>query len=103
MKCNILILLNLEENVLILGEKDMYKGKRMIAIIPARKGSKRIKNKNMCEINGKTLVEYSISVAKKSKYIDEVLVSTDSPEIINIAKQNKCIFKWRKTKNIGVR
>lgn len=55
----------------------MYKNKKVIAFIPARKGSKRIKNKNSIQINGKPLFEYSIEVARKSKYIDKIFFSTD--------------------------
>ena len=51
----------------------MYKNKKIIAFIPARKGSKRIKNKNGRLINGKQLFEYSIEVAKSSKYIDKII------------------------------
>ena len=56
----------------------MLKGKNVIAIIPARSGSKSIKNKNIIKIKGKRLIEYSIEYAKRSKLIDEIVVSTDS-------------------------
>ncbi|MEK8199504.1 acylneuraminate cytidylyltransferase family protein [Lysinibacillus sp. FSL M8-0134] len=55
----------------------MYKGKSILAIIPARKGSKGIRRKNMYDINGKPLIFYTINEAKKSIYIDDILVSTD--------------------------
>lgn len=68
----------------------MYKGKKIVAFIPARKGSKRIKEKNGALINGKPLFEYSIEVAKKSKYIDKIIFSTDSIEWLEYAQKLGC-------------
>ncbi len=56
------------------------------ALIPARSGSKSVKNKNIRLMNGKPLLAYSIEVALKSKLIDRVIVSTDSEEYASIAK-----------------
>ena len=50
----------------------------IVAIIPARKGSKTIKDKNIINYKGKPLIYYSIKTALKSKLIDKVIVSTDS-------------------------
>jgi len=61
--------------------------KNFIAIIPARAGSKRIKNKNIVPVGGYPLVSYSIEAAKKSKYIEDIYVSTDGIKIAKIAKQ----------------
>ena len=69
----------------------MYKNKKVLAFIPARKGSKRIKNKNIMLINNRPLFQYSIDVAKKSKYIDGIIVSTDSEEVLEIAHSQGCI------------
>ena len=55
--------------------------KKFIAIIPAKKNSFRIPNKNLIKIKGKSLVAKSIEDAKKSKYIKEIFVSTDSQKI----------------------
>lgn len=63
----------------------MYKSKRILALIPARGGSKGIKNKNIIDICGKPLISYTINAAKESKYIDYVFVSTDSEEIKEVA------------------
>lgn len=52
-----------------------------IAIIPARGGSKRIKNKNIVNFCGKPLIAYSLEVAKKSGLFDKIHVSTESDEI----------------------
>ncbi len=64
----------------------------VLAIIPARGGSKGIKNKNLKKVKGKTLIEYTISEAKSSKLVNDIYVSTDSIKIINIAKKNKVNF-----------
>lgn len=58
-----------------------------IAIIPARSGSKGLKDKNIKLLNGKPLLAYSIEAAIKSKCFDVVFVSTDSKKYANIAKQ----------------
>ncbi len=58
-----------------------------IAIITARGGSKRIPKKNIKEFLGKPIIAYSIEAAINSKVFDEVMVSTDSEEIAEIAKK----------------
>lgn len=58
-----------------------------IAIIPARSGSKRIKNKNIKLLNKKHLIYYSINAAIKSKLFKKIIVSTDSEKISNIAQK----------------
>ncbi len=65
----------------------MYKNKKFLAIIPARGGSKGIPNKNIMDICGKPLIAYTIEAAKKSKYIDEFVVSTDSASIKVVAEK----------------
>ena len=50
----------------------------IVALVPARSGSKSIKDKNIALLNGHPLIGYSIVVAKKSKFINEVYVTTDS-------------------------
>ena len=59
----------------------------MLAIITARGGSKRIPKKNIKEFCGKPIIAYSIEAAVKSGTFDEVMVSTDSVEIAEIAKK----------------
>ena len=53
-----------------------------IAVIPARAGSKRLKNKNLKLIGGKPLIYYAITTAINSKLFDEVIISTDSSNIL---------------------
>ena len=63
----------------------MYKTNSILAIIPARGGSKGIPRKNIIHVNGKPLIQYSIDVAKESKYIDRIIVSTDDKEIADVS------------------
>lgn len=64
----------------------MFFGKSIIAIIPARFGSQRLKLKNIKMFKGKPLFIWSLTRALKSKYIDDVFLTTDSDKIIKIAK-----------------
>lgn len=57
-----------------------------IALIPARSGSKRVPGKNIKLLNNKPLIYYTISVAQDTKLFSEIIVSTDSQEIADIAK-----------------
>ena len=61
----------------------------LIAFIPARKGSKSIKNKNLKLINKKSLVELTIDQAIKSKIFKRVILSSDSKKILEIGKKKK--------------
>ena len=58
-----------------------------LCIIPARGGSKRIPRKNIKPFMGKPIIAYSIENAKATGLFDEIMVSTDDPEIVEIAKQ----------------
>ena len=60
----------------------------IVAIIPARGGSVRVPKKNIAILNGKPLIAYAIEAARKSKYVDKIIVSTDSDEIANAAIQH---------------
>ena len=64
----------------------MYKGKKILAIIPARGGSKGLPGKNIKELCGKPLIACAIEHAQKSKYVDEIFISTDSQEIADVAE-----------------
>lgn len=59
----------------------MINGKTVLAVIPARGGSKRCPRKNIMDFGGKPLIAWSIEAARGSKYIDHLLLSTDDPEI----------------------
>ena len=60
------------------------------AVIPARSGSKSLKNKNIKKLLGKPLIVHSIISAKKNSLIDKVVFSSDSNKYISIAKKYKC-------------
>lgn len=61
--------------------------KNIIALIPARGGSQRVKGKNIRELGNKPLIAYTIEAALSVKNIDRVIVSTDNDEIANIARK----------------
>jgi CMP-N,N'-diacetyllegionaminic acid synthase len=65
----------------------MIKGKKVVAVITAREGSKGLPNKNIKMLLGKPLIYYTIKAALGSKFIDRVIVSTDGKEIAKIAKK----------------
>jgi len=67
----------------------------IIAIIPARKGSRRLPHKNIRAIKGKTLVEYAIIEAKKSKYIKDIIITTDDKVVIRIAQKYGLKYRER--------
>jgi N-acylneuraminate cytidylyltransferase len=60
---------------------------QIIAIIPARGGSKRVPRKNILPLGGKPLISYTIEDAKKARLVDRVFVSTDDNEIVGISRQ----------------
>ncbi len=62
--------------------------KNIIAIIPARAGSKRIINKNVVDIAGKPMIVWTIEAALKSEIFSDVLVSTDEEDIANLSKRS---------------
>ena len=65
----------------------MYKDKTFLAIVPARGGSKGLPGKNIKVLCGKPLIAWSIEAGLKSKYLDEVMVTTDYQNIADVSKQ----------------
>lgn len=65
----------------------MVCGKRALAVIPARSGSKGLKDKNIKMINGKPLLAYTVEAAKESGLFQEIFVSTDSERYAEIARE----------------
>ena len=65
----------------------MIKNKKIIVIIPARGGSKRIPNKNIKKFLGRALIAYAIEQALSLDFVDRVIVDTDSTKIANFAKK----------------
>ncbi|MDD5039770.1 MAG: acylneuraminate cytidylyltransferase family protein [Patescibacteria group bacterium] len=66
----------------------MINHKKILAVIPARGGSKRIPHKNIRLLGGKPLISYSIKATRQSKLVDLTIVSTDDQNISMIAKKN---------------
>lgn len=77
------------------------KNTKVLGVIHARGGSKRIPLKNIKLLNGKPLVAYIITAALKSKMIDRLIVSTDHPEIIRIAKEYGAEVPFIRPKDIS--
>ena len=66
----------------------MYNDKKILCVIPARGGSKRLPGKNIRPLLGLPLIAYAIAAAKGSAYLDRVVVSTDSQEIAAVSKKH---------------
>ena len=60
---------------------------KLLGIIPAKKKSSSIKNKNFLKIGNKRIIDHSINILMKSKYISHKFVDTDSTEIANYSKK----------------
>jgi N-acylneuraminate cytidylyltransferase len=71
------------------------------AIIPARAGSKAIKNKNIIPVLGKPLIAWSVELATTSKLIDEVFVSTDSSKIQSVAEEYGALAPYKRPQEIS--
>jgi len=68
------------------GTTDLSKPSEVIAIIPARGGSKGLPRKNIIDLAGKPLIAYSILAAKLSKYVTRIVVSTEDEQIAKVSK-----------------
>ena len=79
----------------------MYKKNKILAIILARGGSKRLKNKNIRLINSKPLIYWTIKAAKQSNLIDDIVVSTDSKKIALICKKLKVFVPFLRPKKFS--
>jgi CMP-N,N'-diacetyllegionaminic acid synthase len=65
----------------------MINNKKVLALIPARGGSKRLPGKNIMNMNGRPMICWTIDSAIQSKYIDRVIVSTDDDDIASVSKK----------------
>ena len=72
---------------------------KIIAVIPARGGSKRIPKKNIIDFMGKPMIAWTIEAAIESKLFDRVIVSTDDEEFALIAKQYGCDVPFLRDSN----
>ena len=72
----------------------MFKKEKYLAIIVARKNSKGLKNKNIIKINSKPCIEWTFIESEKSKFLDKILLSTDSKKIMTLAKKYKILIPF---------
>ncbi len=72
----------------------MLKSEPLTAVILARRGSKGIPGKNLHRIGGDTLLERSIKLAARSAYVDRTVVSTDDPEMYELARSHGAAPPW---------
>ena len=75
---------------------------KILAIIPARGGSKGIPRKNLVHFRGKPLISYTLDAIKKSKLITRTIVSSDSEEIIDFCKSLGFYSQYVRPKSLGL-
>ena len=74
---------------------------KSICLIPARGGSKRIKNKNIKKFFGKPLLSRVIKILRKSNIFDDIFVSTDSIKIKKIAEKSGAVVPYLRSKKLS--
>lgn len=78
------------------------KKNKFLVVIPARKNSKRLKNKNILKINGKSLIQHTVEFALKLKNVQHVLISTDIKDIRkHILLTNRVLIPWIRPKELS--
>jgi len=80
----------------------MKNNKKILAIIPARGGSKGIPKKNIKELRGKPLIAWTIEAAKRCSFIDKLIVSTDDNEIADISEKYGAEVPFIRPKELAV-
>jgi N-acylneuraminate cytidylyltransferase len=75
---------------------NMIGGSKVLAVIAARGGSKGLPNKNIIDLAGKPLVAWSIEAARRSQYIDRLILSSENEDIIAVAKRFGCEVPFRR-------
>ena len=78
----------------------MYKNKKILAIITARKGSKRIRNKNLIKFGDRKLIEWTF-LSAKSKLIDKTYISTNDDRIIKLAKKYEIASLFKRPEHLS--
>ncbi|MBI2387700.1 MAG: acylneuraminate cytidylyltransferase family protein [Elusimicrobia bacterium] len=73
----------------------------VVAVIPARGGSKGIPRKNLVRLGGRPLIAYTIEAAKRARLVDVVLVTTDSPEIARAARRLGAEIPFRRPRALA--
>lgn len=80
---------------------DINVKKEIIAIIPARSGSKGLRNKNILKINGKPLLQLTVDTALTSKLINRVIVDSDSYDYLNLIKDDSKLIKHKRNADLA--
>ncbi len=94
------MLLGVQRSEWAIGE-ELIGTRTIIAVIPGRGGSKGLPGKNSRMLCGRPVIEWTILSALKSRYIDKIVVSTDSDEIMEIAKRNGLPVPFRRPAEIS--
>nr|MDQ3003426.1 acylneuraminate cytidylyltransferase family protein [Fibrobacterota bacterium] len=63
-----------------------FRQKQVLALVPARGGSKGVLRKNLRRVHGKPLVEHTLEAAKGSRFVDKVYLSSDDEEILDVGR-----------------
>jgi len=79
----------------------MYKNKSVLALIPARGGSKGVSRKNVRHVAGKPLIAWTIGEAKKSLFLDSIIVSTDDGQIASVARRSGARVPFMRPKKLA--
>jgi N-acylneuraminate cytidylyltransferase len=64
----------------------MIDGRKVLGVIPARGGSKRLPGKNLLPVAGRPMIAWTVAAARGSRYLDRLIVSTDDPRIADVAR-----------------
>ncbi|MHA1797326.1 MAG: acylneuraminate cytidylyltransferase family protein [Candidatus Helarchaeota archaeon] len=80
----------------------MYKNLKIICVICARGGSKGLPRKNIKKLCGKPLIYYTLDVAKKCEYIDDIIVSTEDDEIAKIVEDFGIPVPYKRPKELAL-
>ncbi len=76
--------------------------KKIVAIIPARGNSSRLKNKNLKKFNGYPLIHWTLKSAMKSNFIDKIIVSSDSTKILKYCSKYSSVILSKRPKNLSL-
>jgi CMP-N-acetylneuraminic acid synthetase len=79
----------------------MINNKKILGIVTARAGSKGIKNKNLIKVNNRPLIYWPIKALKKSKYVDQFILSSDSKKIMKLANDYGCETPFLRPKSLA--
>lgn len=79
----------------------MIDGKTVLALVVARGGSKGLPGKNVLPVLGRPLIQWTIDAAKASRYIDRLVLSTDDPTIMDVARRGGCDVPFRRAAELA--